>query len=484
MNVFAPVVPARRIARGDSGLLCPSALLSLTVALLLPLALHGAGLAQLNRLLYPAVAMIAAAYLYNRDSPWYPGLCIWLFAAAPLVRRLADERLGYQLSSTTLLAPYLASAVAGFSLLPYLTRSRPTFAWPFATLLICVAYGFLLAILNGRMASGVVDLLKWGVGPLMAVHLMASAHQREAMHQVALRAFITAGIAMSLYGIAQFISPPSWDAEWLRNIAVQGMTSSGRPEPFQVRVFSTMNSAGSFGAFLTVGIVLSLSATALVALPGLALMATALALCQYRAVWAGTLFAVLSVVLAAPGRVRIRVVLGAVAVVIGLGGVATIPEVEQVLSNRVRSLTELGSDVSGEERLSQYSRLLHEGDSLVLGSGLAITGASRQMDQQNSTLIDSGLLETVLALGVCVATVFFCCLGYLAWRVCTLSKRTCKHAHLYRGIVLGWLIQLPFGSVHVGELGFGPWLCLGLALSSLAPRADTSVPTNGPRHLR
>ena len=478
MSAFAPAMPARQTAQRDSSLFCLDAALSLTVALLLPLALHGAGLAQLNRLLYPVIAFVAAAYLYNRGSAWYPGLCIWLFAAAPLVRRLADERLGYQLSSPTLLAPYLACAVAGFSLLPYLTRSRPTFAWPFAALLTCVAYGFLLAVLNGRVASGVVDLLKWGVGPLMAVHLMASAHQREAVHQVALRAFIAAGIAMSIYGIAQFVSPLSWDAEWLRNIAVQGMTSSGRPEPFQVRVFSTMNSAGSFGAFLTVGIVLSLSATALVALPGLALMATALALCQYRAVWAGTTFAVMSVVLAAPGRVRVRFLLGVFAVVIGLGGVATVPEIEHVLSNRVRSLTELGSDVSGEERLSQYSRLLNEGESLVLGSGLAITGASRQMDQQNSALIDSGLLETVLALGVCMATLFFGCLGYLAWRVCTLSKRTCKHAHLYRGVVLGWLIQLPFGSVHVGELGFGPWLCLGLALSSLTLRADAPVLTN------
>ena len=473
MSAFAaPAVRPGLAARQASGLLCRDAALSLTVALLLPLLLQAAGLAQVNRLLYPLTAVAAAAYLYNRGSPWYVGLCVWLFAASPLVRRMADAQLGFELASPIILAPYLASAVAGLSFFPYVLRARPVLAWPFALILACVVYAFTLAVLDGRMASAVVDLLKWSVGPLMALHLMTCGHQREALHQVVLRAFVAAGIAMSVYGIGQFLAPAPWDIEWLRNMILQGMTSGGRPEPFEIRVFSTMHSAGSFGAFLTVAFVFLLATPALVALPGLALVGAGLALCQYRAVWAATGLAALCVVLAAPGRVKVRVVLGAAAVAIGLGGVATVPEVEDVLAKRVRSLTELGADASGEDRLSQYGRLLNEGSNLVLGSGLAITGAARQLDQQNATVIDSGLLEITLALGVCAGAVFLGCLGYLAWQVCTLPPRLCRHVYLYRGIVAAWLLQLPFGSVHVGELGFGPWICVGLALSSLAARPD------------
>ena len=470
MNALA-ARPGRRVQR-DGGLLSRDAALALTAALLLPLALHGAGLPQLNRILYPLVAFAAAIFLYARKSPWYPGLCIWLFAASPLIRRMADERLGFQLSSSIILAPYLACAVAGLSLFPYLTRSRPVLAWPFATILCCIFYGFLMAVLSERVASGVVDLLKWSIGPLMAVHLMQHADQREAMHQVVLRAYIVAGMAMSAYGVAQFISPASWDAEWLRNMILQGMTSSGRPEPYQVRVFSTMHSAGSFGAFLSVSIVMLLAAPAVVALPGLALMGAGLALCQYRAVWTATAVSVLLVLLAAPGRVRFRVVLGVAAVAMGLAAAATIPEVEQVLSDRVRTITELKSDSSGEERLSQYTRLLGDGESLVFGSGLAINGAARQLDKQNAALIDSGLLEVLLALGLPLASVFLWCLVYLSWRTGTVPKRTCTQVHLYRGVAVGWLLQLPFGTIFIGEIGFGPWLCVGLAMASLAARAQ------------
>ncbi len=467
-------------ARPGVGLLSRDAVLSLTVVLLLPLLLQAAGLAQVNRMLYPLTALAAAAYLYKRGSPWYVGLCVWLFAASPLVRRMADGQLGFELASPIILAPYLASAVAGLSLFPYLMQARPVLAWPFASILACVLYAFVLAVLDGRVASAVVDLLKWSIGPLMAVHLMASGYQREALHQVVLRAFVAAGIAMSIYGISQFLAPAPWDIEWLRNMILQGMTSSGRPEPFEIRVFSTMHSAGSFGAFLTVAFVLLLATPAPVALPGLALVGAGLALCQYRAVWAATGLAVLLVVLAAPGRVKLRVILGAAAVAIGLSFVATVPEVEDVLTKRVRSLTELGADASGEDRLSQYGRLLNEGSDLVLGSGLAITGAARQMDQRNATVIDSGLLEIILALGVCAGAVFLGCMAYLTWRVCTLSPRSCRHIYLYRGIVATWLLQLPFGSVHVGELGFGPWLCVGLALSSLAAHPD--IPRAAPSH--
>lgn len=470
--------PAAPAVGRDGGLLCVDAALSAAVALLLPLAFLGVGLAQLNRSVYPLAAFAAAAYLYNRSSSWYPGLCVWLFAASPLVRRMTDEQLGFEPSSTVLLAPYLACLCAAWSCLSYCLRPRPVLAGPFIAMLACLVYGFALAVLGGRLASGMVDLLKWSVGPLMAVHLLATADRHEAMQQVLLRAFVAAGIAMSVYGIAQFVSPPTWDAEWLRNMILQGMTSSGRPEPYEIRVFSTMHSAGSFGAFLTVAFVLLLALPTPVALPGLAVVGAGLALCQYRAIWAGTALAVLCVVLAAPGRVRLRVILGVAAVVIGLSGAATVPEIEDTLASRFRSLTELKGDASGEDRLNQYGRFLDTSEDLLTGAGLAINGGARRLDNLSAALIDSGLLETLTALGVVIGAVYFWGFFLVVWRACTVPRSRCPQVHLYRAIVAGWIVQLPFGSVHLGEIGFGMWPFIGLSLAAGVAR---DAPANAVR---
>lgn len=476
MTPAASVAADKPRTHAGQGLLSPHAALALTAALLLPLGLHLVGLSSLNRLLYPAAALATGAYLYSKRSPWYLGFCVWLFAASPLVRRLADYQAGFEVSSLVLLAPYLACLFAWRSCAAYVLRPSSKGAAPFVALLACVGYGLGLAVLDGRTVSGVVDALKWSVGPVMAVHLLAEARQREAMHRVLACAFVSAGIAMSAYGVAQFVAPAPWDAEWLANMIQQGLTSAGLPEPFQIRVFSTMHSPGSFGAFLTIVVVLLLGTPSALMLPGVGLVAAGLALCQYRAVWAGTALAVACVLVFGSARSRLRILLSAAAMALAFAGLATVPEISDALGNRARSLTEINADASGEDRLQQYQRVLDEGENLLLGSGLAVNGAARRMDGQNAVVIDSGLLEAFTALGVVGSAVFLGSLVAVAARAMSVPRRCCPEIHLYRAGILGWLVQLPFGSVYLGELGFGPWLLVGLALAASLP--------NGAEHNR
>src|SRR4030081_1469123 len=55
---------------------------------------------------------------------------------------------------------------------------------------------------------------------------------------------------LSVYGIIQYVFLPPWDAFWLQNVSAQGSLSFGKPFPFQVRVFSMLNSPGPFGSFM------------------------------------------------------------------------------------------------------------------------------------------------------------------------------------------------------------------------------------------
>jgi hypothetical protein len=86
------------------------------------------------------------------------------------------------------------------------------------------------------------------------------------------------------------------------------------------------------------------------------------------------------------------------------------------------------------------------------------------MDGQEATVIDSGIVHVYTSLGIIGGTVFFLSFGLLVAQ--TFRATGMPHMHLYRAVAVGTFLQLPFGSVHVGETGFGAWICVGLALTS------------------
>ncbi|MCO6418400.1 hypothetical protein JYK14_19850 [Siccirubricoccus sp. KC 17139] len=441
-------------------------------ALLLPLGFQVLGLAGFNRTLYPLIAFAVAGWLHARRSPWYLGLCIWLFAASPMIRRMADYDLGYEPSSTVLLAPYVACLWAGVTGVPYMLRPGARYAGAFLALFACIVYGVLVAVFQDRLLAAMVESLKWVIGPFLALHILADASRRAAYRHVVVLAFVLSGVLMALYGIHQFVSPTAWDIEWVSNVRQEGMTSIGTPEPYGIRVFSTMHSAGSLGAFLMAAMLFALALPVTFAVPSLLPIMLAIGLAQYRAIWAGTVLAIGCVALIGPVRERGRILMASFAVILSLGALSTVPEMEYTLGERFRSLTELRSDASGEDRLQQYEQFLGRGEELLTGYGLG-TGSGSLVGQTagGPGYIDGGLLVTCVALGLPAALVFFCALFLIVVRVVTLARKLPGEGFLYAAIVVGWIVQLPFGAIHAGEHGIPAWLAIGLALAGGRARA-------------
>lgn len=477
MSATLAAAPRRAAARPASPwreLFSADAVLAASAALLLPLAFHGVGLDALNRLLYPGLACVVAGWLHHRRSPWYLGLCIWLFAASPLIRRMADLELGFEATSTVLLAPYLACLWAGLSGLAYAFRPGARNTGPFLVMLACITYGVFVSIFADRTLSALVEALKWLVGPFLALHIVATAEHRIAQRNVVVLAFVGGGLAMALYGIGQFVSPTAWDAEWVSNMRQIGMTSAGSPEPFGIRVFGTMHSAGSLGAFLMAAMLFALALPVTVALPSLLPIMLAIGLCQYRTIWAGTLLAILCVAVIGPVRERGRILVAAFACVLSLSALSTVPEIEFTLGERFRSLTELRSDASGEERLAQYEQFLGANEGMLTGLGLGTGGGSQvESPGDGPGFIDGGLLMSYVALGLLAASLYFGALFTCIARVFLLAAKLPGEGFLYAAIVLGWMVQLPFGAVHTGEHGIPAWLAIGLALAGGRALATT-----------
>ena len=440
-------------------------------ALLLPVLLYAAHVAPLGRLLYPVLNFLLAGLLFARRSPWYPAHCLLVFCFMSLARRLIDDQAGFDASNPALLTPYLCGLYTVISFFEYWSRPRPEKLGPFLVLLGCIAYGTALALLDGRFRSSIVDVLKWSIGPLFAVYLLANRADIAVLRRVFEPCLIFAAVVMSLYGVAQFVSPASWDANWVVGVAELGFNSLGRPEPFQLRVFSTMNSPGAFGAILSAAIVLALKRRLVVCLLCVAPMLVGLALCQYRSLWVATALAIVLVAVAPSAGVRRTNILALFLAALALASTALSPQIRDAVVQRAATLTELEGDESLRKRLEQYGEVL-EHDNLIVGDGLAINGASRRLDNRAVVEIDGALIEVYRAMGVFVGTAFILGIAVLVAGLFRAAPAAGSDVYYDRAIVLALFAQFPIGTVHVGEIGFCAWNFLGFGLAARVALED------------
>jgi len=436
-----------------------------SMVLLLPVFLYAANLAPLGRLVYPAANFLLAGFLFSRRSPWYAAHCLLVFCFMSLARRLIDDQAGFDASNPALLTPYLCGLFTVISFFEYWSRPQPRKLGPFLVLMGCIAYGTALALLDGRFRSSIVDVLKWTVGPLFAVYLLAHRDSIPDLRRVFEPTLIAAAVVMSLYGVWQFASPSSWDANWVHGVAELGLNSIGRPEPFQLRVFSTMNSPGAFGAILSAGIVLSLKRRLSVCLLCIAPMLVGLALCQYRSLWAATALAIVLVAVAPSAGVRRTNILALFLAGLALASSALSPQIRETVAQRAATLTELEGDESLRKRIEQYREVLAH-DNLIIGDGLAINGASRRLDNRATVEIDGALIEVYRAMGVFVGTAFILTLAVLVAGLFRAAPAAGNHIYYDRAIVIATFVLFPLGTVHVGEIGFCAWNFLGFGLAA------------------
>jgi len=450
----------------------------ISVVLLLPIALYAAHLAAIERLLYPASNLALAVYLFSRRSAWYTGQIVLIFCFVSLVRRLVDAQTGFDAQSPVLLTPYLCGALAGIEFLNYWLRPQPRNIGPFLIILLAVAYGALLAMGGGRFLAAMVDILKWGLGPVFAVFVLAQGDGQALTRRVVENCLVYASVGMAIYGIWQFISPAPWDVQWASSVIETGMTSLGLPIPFGLRTFSTMNSPGSFGSIMCVSILLTLKRPMWLAVPAASLMGIGLAIAQYRAVWAATFVGIVLIAVSRPGAFRPSNLAAAGLLVLGLCSTALVPDIHDALAQRAASLNSISTDDSFEDRLSQYEKLSTD-DQLIGGIGLGLNGSARKMDDLPRLVIDGGLIEILRSIGLLVGTAYLGALGVLVVRTFGREPSVSKDVDFDRAVVVATFIQLPMGSVQVGEIGFCAWMYIGFALATLtaarAAAADSAA---------
>jgi hypothetical protein len=265
--------------------------------------------------------------------------------------------------------------------------------------------------------------------------------------------FLWGVLVTGIYGVVQYLIAPEWDRFWLINSGME--TSSGKPEPLGIRVWSTMHSPGPFAIVMQAGLLLLFNSQGPLVLPAAGFGYLAFLLSLVRSAWGGWFVGLLTMVSSLKPRLQMRLIITILVMTVCVIPLATIEPFSDIINSRFQSLSNIEDDNSFQGRSQIYQGNLELALSKLFGNGLG------------GGIGDSGPLDLLFSLGW-LGTIFY--LGGLFLLFFNLYKTSEAKGDAFasasRAISLSIFVQLIF-TTTVGSLsGVVFWAFSGIAMAA------------------
>jgi O-Antigen ligase len=444
-------------------------------------------LARLLLYAFPLMAFLLAAYLYRRNLARYVEVVCWLWFLTPLLRRLVDYRVGWIPATAVLLGPVLALCAPGLWLVANWRTTLRRLPLPLICILITCVYATILGLLNFGPRLVFQDLVTW-VAPLIFA-IMLSQHREQAteLFQAFERAFLYGTLVVSLYGLVQFFLLPAWDVLWMEQM---DLPSLGLTEPTKVRLFSTMNSPQILASFLVVGLLIAFNSRRRIRFLTIPFALLCLVLSLARSGWVAMIAGSIFLLFKLPARQRIHLVVAAIFSVAVFVVALQNPDLQQVVSKRFESLSDVRNDVSYSDRVDGYKAVLSGFMDNPFGLGMGATPAIVEDTTgtvgyvhggRSLALADSTVLSIVTTMGFAGGLVFFCSLFPLGRNLFSGASAESDYTCTMQAVLIGLTAEAVLDSIIAGPTAFLTWagvgFCIALRRASVDARSSAAEPT-------
>ena len=264
------------------------------------------------------------------------------------------------------------------------------------------------------------------------------------------------------YGLIQYFFIPPWDAAWMRSV---DMVTIGKPEPMEVRVFSTLNSPQVLAAFLMVGILLAYRLRSAWKYPILLAGVASLALSSARSAWIGLLAGLALHVFRASPKEKLHSIVATLGCALLVIAALSIPDLSDALSNRFSTFTDLKHDESALDRQETYETVIEMLQRSPAGIGLGVDKG--MADAEN----DSSVVAVLLSLGLPGSLVFAAALAMCTFAL--FSAEAVRELPQLLGLqccFTGLVVESPLNNVINGQIAFLLWSLIGLSFGILLKR--------------
>jgi hypothetical protein len=425
------------------------------------------GAASFIRYAYPALVFIISIYLYRYYPVTYLSWVLWLWYLSPFCRRLIDYRGGWVDPSPVLLAPHLATVVAGLALFgrpPVILRSRASV--PLLMALAALAYGTAIGLLRVDAKHVAISLINW-LSPLtLGVFIFTRWREYPAIRETLRRTWLWGVAIMGAYGVYQFIAGPPWDLYWLINV---GYGSFGVPEATKLRVFSTMNAPGTLAPWIMTGLLLLFANRLVIAVPAAIFGYCTFLLGLERTAWIGWLVGITVILILSRMRVRINIIAALIAMSLFVVPFAIGGPFAEVIAARMRSFTDGKDDVSYVARYEGHKRFFADALESPFGKGIGAMDKEYAIDIESEAMgpHDSAIVELILSLGWFGAAIYLGAIVSIVYSTLrTAPNRDDLFQIVSRAIIVSIFVQFPLGSVMIASPGVILWCFSGAELAA------------------
>lgn len=395
-------------------------------------------------------------------------LVVW--AVGPEIRRISDWMEGtYHSVSLLSIAPLLTSAMILIPVLRGIHQAQRPLAKIVLYLGIALGYGSLIGV--AKNGTGFAYDLANYVIPLMILPYFATrAFDTKDIDRL-LSTYANLAVAVSVYGIIQYMTVPPWDAFWMNYVQ---MNSIGLPYPLEIRVFSTLNSPGPCAFFLAGALMPMLMERrwrGSLGWVGVVLTLVCLMTTLVRSAWLLVFIMLLAYILTSSTKGKWKtifqmVVLGALLVYM----IPKLPGAEGLVA-RMETLTSLEQDRSYNDRMNLLNTMLPVVTGNPLGKGLGSVGTGTKLDNGGELgtlgIMDNGFIALFLTLGVPGVTFFIAGLFLIAKKlVFRIMARNSVHLYARLGFAAwsGACANLISDNGFPGLRGYVVWVLVGIGL--------------------
>ena len=412
-------------------------------------------------------------FLYRRYPILYIGFTWWLWFLTPFLSRMADFVSGLGARQLLIVTPYLVTALTINTFLRQLPRAYKLGGLPFILASLGVFYSFFVGLSHhlspdAALLSANIDptffpytpmkiaeaLLSWLTAICFGFHLFVNWREYPQLKQNIQRNFCWGVFVMGVYGIVQYIVAPPWERFWFEN-SPDVQYCCGWPEPFMIRVWSTLNYTFTFAYFMMPALLLLLGSKGPMRVPATVAGYLSFLLATVRSAWGGWFVGFVLFFTSLKARFQMRLLIAILALGLCILPLVSVEPFSNVIASRFQTFSNIRQDESLDERNRIYSEQVNQIIADPFGKGMG-----------GGKVVDAGLLDILNTLG------WFGVLPYASGVILLLFNlfqyaevRIDPFINASRSVVVSLLMVLPAANTFVILPGVVFWGFAGIAMA-------------------
>jgi putative inorganic carbon (hco3(-)) transporter len=405
------------------------------------------------------VVLVVGLYFANRSAGLGAMWLVWL--VAPLLRRVFFLSDPIEVSDPLALAPFVVTAA-----IVVLEYTRTDLDRKSRRVLVLIGAGYAVGLPVGLLFSPpAAAFALFAYLTAAGCFVIGYSEGAQGRRLVLPTVLMLATPLLAAYAFGQYyLELPEWDAVWFETAEIN---TTGSPDGERVRVWSALNSPGTFALILGIASVTFIASRrfSLPRLAGVLMILGALALTYVRSAWLALAVAILVIAVVSRGAAA-KQLIPVILVLAVLGPVALGGSAGAAVSERANSFGALGSDESAGERVATPVRLLPDAVARPLGRGIGQAGeATRLLDSGGFRYTDNGYLSLLLQVGPFGFVLVMAAVAMAfrsAWR--NVWRRPDDTNALVLALLAFFVVTMLAGDALYGVGGMIFWYTTGLAM--------------------